>query len=251
MSALLLLLLTTIHTRETIQKMSELPDQLKCTITDWALVYDLCRDVSDQVRETGFNPDIVVALARGGWVAGRCVCDFLDINDLTSLKIERSDGVGQKEGKPTVRYPISKESVEGKDVLLVDEIAATGESLRLAVKYTQKHDPAEIQTSTLHVRDGSEFTPNYVGEQVEEVTWMIYPWNFIENLSDLIRDAGSRSDMHEFRTTEMQRFLRDHYQINNCEQLNRLGEVLHEMEKREEIEFVAADLWRFPESTLE
>ncbi|MFB6186930.1 MAG: phosphoribosyltransferase, partial [Halobacteriaceae archaeon] len=68
--------------------MTDLPDEFKCTITNWDYIYDLCRDVSHQVKTDQFDPDVIVALARGGWFAGRCLCDFLGMDDLTSLKME-------------------------------------------------------------------------------------------------------------------------------------------------------------------
>ena len=51
--------------------MSDLPDEFDCTVTNWEFIYGLCRDVADQVRAAEFEPDVVVALARGGWFAGR------------------------------------------------------------------------------------------------------------------------------------------------------------------------------------
>ena len=51
--------------------MGDLPDEFNCTITNWEYIYGLCRDVADDVRAAEFEPDVVVALARGGWFAGR------------------------------------------------------------------------------------------------------------------------------------------------------------------------------------
>ncbi len=93
---------------------SELPDDFDCTITNWEYIYSLCRDVSDEVRHDEFEPDVVVALARGGWFAGRCLCDFLGLDDLTSLKMEHYVGTAEKTGEPTVRYPMPEGSVEEK-----------------------------------------------------------------------------------------------------------------------------------------
>ena len=55
--------------------MSDLPDDFDCTITNWEYIYGLCRTVADEVKRAEFEPDVVVALARGGWFAGRCWLD--------------------------------------------------------------------------------------------------------------------------------------------------------------------------------
>ncbi len=70
-----------------------------------------------------FDPDVVVALARGGWFAGRCICDFLGLDDLTSLKMEHYVGPasnGERQG--AVRCPTRGRA---KGVLgVVDDITA-------------------------------------------------------------------------------------------------------------------------------
>ena len=55
-----------------------LPDNFKCVVTNWDYIYNLCRNVADDVKEDGYEPDIIIALARGGWFAGRVLCDFLN-----------------------------------------------------------------------------------------------------------------------------------------------------------------------------
>jgi len=90
--------------------MSDLPDDFDCTLTNWEYIYGLCRNVSNAVKRADFEPDVVVALARGGWFAGRCICDFLGLNDLTSLKMEHYVGAAEKSDEPQIRYPMPEGS---------------------------------------------------------------------------------------------------------------------------------------------
>ena len=88
--------------------MSGPPDDFDCTITNWEYIYGLCRDVSTAVKDAEFEPDVVVALARGGWFAGRCLCDFLGLDDLTSLKMEHYVGAAEKGTDAEIRYPLAE-----------------------------------------------------------------------------------------------------------------------------------------------
>jgi len=124
--------------------MSDLPDDFDCTLTNWEYIYGLCRNVSNAVKRADFEPDVVVALARGGWFAGRCICDFLGLNDLTSLKMEHYVGAAEKSDEPQIRYPMPEGSVEGKDVLIIDDIADTGGSIRRAEEYVDDRDAGEV-----------------------------------------------------------------------------------------------------------
>ncbi|MFC4247440.1 phosphoribosyltransferase [Natribaculum luteum] len=216
--------------------MSELPDDFNCTITNWEYIYSLCRDVSDDVRRDEFEPDVIVALARGGWFAGRCLCDFLGLDDLTSLKMEHYVGTAQKSGEPSVRYPMPEGSVAGKDVLIVDDIADTGGSIERAYEYVTDRDAGEVRTATLQLLQTSGFDPDYVGERLEEWAWIVYPWNFIEDMIDLISGVMERADQETFTEDDVRHYLNEYHDVKRIEmeiaQPNRLPEVLTEMERR-------------------
>jgi hypothetical protein len=227
--------------------MSDLPDDFTCTITNWEYIYGLCRDVADDVRAAEFDPDVIVALARGGWFAGRCCCDFLGLDDLTSLKMEHYVGTATKASDPEVRYPMPEGSVEGKDVLIVDDIADTGESLRHAHEYVTGRDPDEVRTATLQLLSTSEFDPDFVGERLDEWAWIVYPWNFIEDMIDLIEGVMERAEDETFERADVRGYLADYHDVQRIEmeiaQPDRLDEVLAEMERRGVVES-AGDAWR-------
>ncbi|WP_330630309.1 phosphoribosyltransferase [Halocatena halophila] len=217
--------------------MSELPEEFPCTITTWDYIYDLCRGVSQQVKAADFEPDVVVALARGGWFGGRCLCDFLGLDDLTSLKMEHYVGTAQKADEPQVRYPMPEGSVAGKDVLIIDDIADTGESIRHARKYVEDRDPAAVKTATLQLLETSEAEPDFVGERLDEWAWVVYPWNFIEDMIELIGGVMKKADQETFTKADVRHYLQAFHDVDRMSmeiaQPNRLEEVLTEMERRE------------------
>ena len=228
--------------------MSDLPEEFDCTVTDWEYIYGLCRDVADEVRAADFEPDVVVALARGGWFGGRCLCDFLGLDDLASLKMEHYVGAGQTAGEPQVRYPMPDGSVADKNVLVVDDIADTGGSIRRAHEYVTDRDPATVRTATLQLLRTSEFEPDFVGERLAEWTWVVYPWNFVEDMIDLVGGVMERADRSAFTRDDIRGLLADYHDVGRIElevaQPDRLGEVLAEMERRGVVERTDDGHWR-------
>ena len=216
--------------------MSDLPDEFNCTVTNWEYIYGLCREVADEIKDAEFEPDVVVALARGGWFAGRCLCDFLGLDDLTSLKMEHYVGTGVKADEPQVRYPMPEGSVEGKNVLVIDDIADTGGSIRRAHEYVTERNAESVRTATLQLLQTSEFEPEFVGERLETWTWVVYPWNFIEDMIDLISGVMEKADVETFTREEIRHYLSTYHNVERIEmevaQPGRLGEVLSEMERR-------------------
>jgi hypoxanthine phosphoribosyltransferase len=204
------------------------------------------------VKAAEFEPDVVVALARGGWFAGRCLCDFLGLDDLTSLKMEHYVGTAQKSGEPEVRYPMPEGSVAGKDVLVIDDIADTGGSIERAHEYVTDRDADDVRTATLQLLGTSEFDPDFVGERLEEWAWIVYPWNFIEDLIDLTAGVMEKADADIVDTEEIRHLLSEYHNIDRIEmeiaQPDRMEEVLTEMERRGHVEQVDGDGWRLRDS---
>jgi len=217
--------------------MGEPPDDFPCTITNWEYIYGLCRTVADDVKAADFEPDVVVALARGGWFAGRCLCDFLGLDDLASLKIEHYVGTAEAGEEPEVRYPLAEGAVAGKDVLVVDDIADSGKSIETAAGQVRERDPASVRTATLQLLQRSSHEPDFVGERLEEWTWVVYPWNFVEDMIDIVSGVMERSDRAVHTESEVRALLRDHHGVERIEmeiaQPDRLDEVLEEMVRRD------------------
>ena len=217
--------------------MADLPENFDCTITNWDYIYGLCRTVADQVRDAEFEPDVIVALARGGWFSGRVLCDFLGLDDLTSLKVEHYVGTAAKSEEPEIRYPMPEGSVEGKDVLIVDDIADTGGSIQHAHDYVTDRDTGEVRTATLQLLGTSEFEPDFVGEHLTDWTWVVYPWNFVEDMVELIEGVMEKDGNGPYEKADIRSLLSEYHDVSRFEmeiaQPDRLEEVLDEMVRRD------------------
>ncbi|GCF14941.1 phosphoribosyltransferase [Haloarcula mannanilytica] len=223
--------------------MGELPDEFSCTITDWEYIYGLCRDVADDVKAAEFEPDVVVALARGGWFGGRCLCDFLGLDDLASLKVEHYVGTAAKGEEAQIKYPLADGAVEGKDVLVVDDIADTGQSIETAAECVRDRNPSSVRTATLQLLQTSDHEPEFVGERLDEWTWVVYPWNFVEDMVELIAGVMEKSDQQAHTEDDIRRLLREYHGVSHTDleiaQPDRLGEVTTEMERRGVVDSVS------------
>jgi hypoxanthine phosphoribosyltransferase len=206
-------------------------------LTNWDYIYDLCRKVSKDIKHSGYEPDIVIALARGGWCAGRVLCDFLGLNDLTSLKMEHYVGpVAIDLGTPYVKYPLADYVVRGKKVLIVDDIVNSGESMLSAVAHVAERSPLEIKTASLQYVGSSKFDPDYVGERLRDWAWIIYPWNFMEDMISILnkcmkKNPEKRWDLPALKCSLYMNHSIDHI-VFEITQPGRLSEILEEMERK-------------------
>lgn len=199
-------------------------EKFECEVMDWELFYSLSKEVSRKIIESGYKPDFIVGLARGGWVLSRVLCDFLGIKDLVSLKVEHWGVTATPDGKARLKYPFSID-LSGRQVLVVDDITDTGESMHLALEYVMTLNPSDVRTATLRHIEGSKFIPDYYGDEISW-RWVIFPWNYTEDLCNIIPEmADECTDIDEIR----ERLKRD-YKIDIDEQ--KLSEILTELDRR-------------------
>ncbi len=164
-------------------------DKFECEVMSWDLFHDLSKKTADKIIASGFKPDFIVGLARGGWVLSRVLCDFLGVKDLVSLKVEHWGVTATPDGSAQIKYPF-RISLRGRRVLVVDDITDTGESMRVATEYVKTMNPLQVKTATLRRIDGSKFTPDYFGDEIPW-RWVIFPWNYVEDMCNIVPKASA------------------------------------------------------------
>lgn len=186
---------------------------MKCRIVTFQEVHDMVRKVSEQVKASGYRPDTIVGLARGGWLPARLMCDFLGLTDLVSLKVEHWIETGRTKDEATIKYPLTAD-FRGKRILVVDDITDTGKSLIASTEYLKRHNrPEELRVATMQYIPTSKFKPNYYAEEVRVWTWFIYPWNWIEDTSTLLVRLMSQRKDHTWSLEEVSRGLHENFEI--------------------------------------
>ncbi|MFW9792913.1 MAG: phosphoribosyltransferase, partial [Candidatus Thorarchaeota archaeon] len=171
-----------------------------CYVLDFDDIYNYAYQTAEMIKRSGWRPEAIVGIARGGWVHARIQCDLLGIKDLFSVKIDHWGVTATKDGKAKLTCPLTGD-VEGKNVLVVDDITDTGESLTMAVEHVKEKGPAEVRSATLMHIAGSKFVPDYFGVEVAWA-WEIWPWNFYEDLSSLITKIFEGEKVTELSTME-------------------------------------------------
>lgn len=161
--------------------------RLKCELISWRRVHELSRSLAGRIRAAGYRPDIVVAIGRGGYVPARLIADYLNLMDLTSMKIEHYTMGARRQPVARVRYPLCVD-VSGKRVLIIDDVSDTGDTFCVAIDHVkQKYTPAGIMTGVLHHKQVSRYEPDFYGQKIIKWRWIIYPWALLEDVSGFIQ----------------------------------------------------------------
>ena len=159
---------------------------LRCELISWRKTYELVRHVAAQIRAAHFQPDLIVAIARGGYVPARLLCDLLNIYELTSIRIVHYRAGSNKQARAELVSPLTVD-IHDRKVLLVDDVSDSGDTLQVAAAHLNDSGPAELKIAVLHHKTVSPLTPDFYGQQVRTWRWIIYPWAAVEDLRGLLR----------------------------------------------------------------
>ncbi len=155
----------------------------------WENVQVLSERLADKVKQSGFDPDLIVAVSRGGFDPARILCDQLGIRRLASVQVEYYMGVEQKSGEPQVVYPLNAD-VQGMKVLVVDDVSDTGTSLKTALEHVAARGASEVRVATLHIKPWTAFKPDYHTDEVDK--WIVYPWEPLESMNSIAKRLKKR-----------------------------------------------------------
>lgn len=197
--------------------------EIRCELISWSEVQRLCLRLAKQIKVSGFHPDLVVAIGRGGYVPARLVCDYLDIMALTSIKIELYTAGSTKMEKALIKYPLCND-ISNQRVLLIDDVNDSGDTLELALEHLQTFQPCETRTAVVHHKTSSHLPVDYYARKVIKWRWLIYPWAIYEDISGFLRNTTAALQSIE----QTQQYLADKFNIRISKK--RLREIINMMD---------------------
>ena len=181
-----------------------MPDSLRCELISWNEVERRCHRLADLIRSSAYQPELIIAIGRGGYVPARLLCDNLHLMALTSIKIEHYLAGADRQREALVRYPL-KADIHGLRVLLVDDVNDTGDTLEVAIRHLREFYPAEIRTAVMHQKSSSSLQADYSARQVIKWRWLVYPWAVNEDVTNFLTRLSPAS------LADARRLLEEHH----------------------------------------
>jgi hypoxanthine phosphoribosyltransferase len=158
---------------------------LRCELISWHRVYRLAERLAFAIRDSGYRPEVIVAIARGGYVPARILCDFLGVYALTSIRVVHYAGGARKQPVAQVTERLCTD-ITGKRILIVDDVSDTGDTYKAAIEHLAAFRPAGIRTAVLLHKIAASYQPDFIGRRVIKWRWKIYPWAVIEDVSGFL-----------------------------------------------------------------
>src|SRR5437868_2310044 len=101
-------------------------------ILQWADFADASRELAEAVLNSGYKPDVVIAIARGGLLLAGAISYALGTKNCGSINVEFYTGVDERLPKPVLSAPmLDAPALAGKRVLLVDDVSDSGHTMAM------------------------------------------------------------------------------------------------------------------------
>jgi hypoxanthine phosphoribosyltransferase len=171
----------------------------------WSKMAAMGRTLAGRIQDSGFRPEVIVAIARGGYVPARILCDYLGVSELASLRIVHYQAGANKEKRARLVAPLNL-PVAGKKVLLVDDLIDTGETFQVALAHLLSLGVAELRSAVMLAKPGAGAEADFVARRLKVWRWVVFPWAAVEDFGAFARTRR----MPRTPATLQRRFLIDY-----------------------------------------
>jgi uncharacterized protein len=138
----------------------------------WDEAVEASEALADKVASSGFKPDFIVGITLGGLIPLTLIAKRLALSDVLTIYAKSYNKFEQKE--LVVKYRPNVD-LKNKRVLLVDEIADSGETLRAISKIFTDEYGADLKTAVLVKKNSCPIEPDFWIIPTDE--WVAFPWD--------------------------------------------------------------------------
>ena len=154
----------------------------------WQAFGDASRELAQAIADDGFRPDLILAIARGGFFLAAALGYALSVKNLHVINVEFYNGVGSTLDMPVMLPPVPQAvDFSAKKVLIADDVADSGKTLELVHNYVKDY-VAESRTAVIYEKPQSSIKCHYVWKLTDR--WINFPWSSADPVvPGLVADA--------------------------------------------------------------
>ena len=133
------------------------------------------RELAAQIVDDGYEPDLILGIARGGLLVAGALSYALDVKNTFTMNVEFYTGVDERLPVPMILPPVP-ELIDLHDsrMLIADDVADTGETLALVKRFCAGQ-VGEVRCAVLYEKPRSIVTCEYVWRRTDK--WIDFPWS--------------------------------------------------------------------------
>ena len=141
--------------------------------------------LASKILVSDFDPQMIVAVARGGWIPTRYLSSLLNVKEITSIGLRYVD----QERRSLENYSFPQPIATGMNILLVEDMLESAKSLAKAKELFEAKG-ARVKTAALYFSSHAVIIPDFsLGERKNAIK---FPWEV--DLSIVAKDVSTGSN---------------------------------------------------------
>jgi len=148
----------------------------------WDEVHKFSLILARKVIESGYIPDVIVGILRGGYIVARIVADILNIEELGVVEVKFYRSIGERAERPVITQPLILD-VRDRNVLIVDDVVDSGRTLEIVSQQVRLRGAKNVKSAALFVKPRSIINPDYY--IIKTTKWVLFPWELGELFREL------------------------------------------------------------------
>lgn len=144
-------------------------------ILTWDRFGSATRELAQEIVDSGFRPEIVIAIARGGLLLAGSLSYALGVKLSDAINVEFYTDVHETLPDPVLLAPmLDTGAIENKQLLVVDDVADSGRTLALVLDLLRGLG-AEARSAVLYTKPSSQVDPDFTWKHTDQ--WIVFPWS--------------------------------------------------------------------------
>ncbi len=150
----------------------------------WTDIESCCIELCNKIQELSYNVEAIISVQRGGCIPGVIISHILSVDEFYTIGIRTTSSESIRAIRyehPILLVPDTLENITGKNVLIVDDVTNTGNTLKYAKREIMKYAPNKCLTSVL-IWDGDN-SSKCMADLFARYSpyWVVFPWEGKQN----------------------------------------------------------------------
>ncbi len=155
-------------------------------VLSWEQFGAAARDLAQRVLDSRFEPEILLSITRGGLLPAGAIAYAMDNKNLHIINVEFYTGINERLPEPVFLPPLPATNyLDGRRVLIIDDVADTGETLRMVRDFCDKY-AVESRVAVLYEKPRSVIAADYVWRRTDK--WISFPWSCLPPLVRVVNE---------------------------------------------------------------
>ncbi len=160
-------------------------------VLDWPTFGEAMRELAREVIKSGWVPDLIVAVARGGLLPAGAISYAMGVKAIGTMNVEFYTDIAETLPEPVLLPPLMDVSaLDGKRVLVVDDVADSGKTLKMVMDLIRERGLSldgettvrvDAKCAVIYEKSRSIIKPDFVWKHTD--LWINFPWSTLPVVS--------------------------------------------------------------------